>query len=487
MLAPVTFNRFGGLLLDRPVDEVGGEAAIEIQDVTWDGTTGAIRPRDGAKKFTVEGATAYTNLFAHSSTIFLTRRGSTLVALTTGEEKKTSASFGETKLSFTHFGTPSAEYTYIADGAHTIRRFDGTNFAEPKAKVDGEAEKAMPKGKFLAAWPDGGNRLVVAGTVESGGPNGKASSKSHVWFSEPGDAEGYESTAFVQLLPGDGEEIRACCVWGGMVFVFKETNLFVFYGVSVDEEGKPEFNFRSIPLGTPLVKAENDSSHSLQPAVAGVDGVYYVTPAGIYLTTGGPPVLISGKVEGLRYRKASTGSEWNLCRGLYYSRGKLFAHVVGAAYVYHTDIDEWTRWQLPTNFVSFAERPGTSTETVLHFVTGGSPKNLFAYEPFKATDESGLTLTPVWRSGFYDLESADEKTLTLMKVWGEGTINVKVAKDFGAVGSATSFTLTSAEGAQKNVSQTGTMFSHQIEGTGAWKVERISRWQREDRYPGIKG
>jgi hypothetical protein len=304
---PVPFNRFGGLRLDLPLDEIGGEQAQYLRDVDWDGNTGRLRPRDGFQKLKATDATGpYKALFPHSNLRLLaTKRVKAsevkIVAIDKDGEEKTSHSWPETAATFcaTRFGTPSASYSYCRADLATaaVVRFDGTVFTEPTCSVDGTTGKAMPKGKVMASWPDGGNRLIVANTGSTGGPGAAASSASHVWFSGPGNAESYESTAYVQLSPGDGEEITAIAVFNSQVFVFKETKFFVFYGVSVDEEGRPVFAFREVSLGEggrmkrPVVEALAESSDQL--ACVGPEGVYFCTSAGVYVTTGSTPTKIS--------------------------------------------------------------------------------------------------------------------------------------------------------------------------------------------------
>ncbi len=407
-LQPFTFGNFGGLRLDQGLDEVGPEAAIFLRDVDWDGSIGKIRSRDGfAKLKSAEATGTYKALFPHSSTrIIATKRIKSteckIVAIDKEGAEKTSAAFTETaaRVSFTRYGTPSASYTYCRaqTSTATIVRFDGTEFTEPTATVGGESGKAMPKGNYLATWPDGGNRLVVANTGSSGGPNGLTSSNSHVWFSEPGSAEKYETTAYVQLSPGDGEEITALAVYGGQVFAFKETKFFVFYSVSTDSEGKPVFNFQEVTLGEgarvkrPTLEALAESSDQL--ACSAPTGVYFCTTDGIYVTTGGPPTKVSTALQPLEEAADFDGPMADLLNGSLESFRwpasgivSLGSRIVVKRYefmfVYDIPTDAWTCWKMPA--VSLAVWTG---------LTGGGSEALGAL-PGTAEDNSG-TGTSTW-------------------------------------------------------------------------------------------
>ncbi|HEX7246419.1 MAG TPA: hypothetical protein VF245_12740 [Solirubrobacterales bacterium] len=501
MLKPNAFQNFGGLVLNQPLDGVGGEQAIDLLDVDWGGSLGTLRSRGGASAFTGAAATNYNVLFPHSLIRLLARRAATLYAINEAGNEIAGKSIvvPENKhLAFAKLGTPSASYTYIADQENTLKRYDGTDFTSPTCTVAGAKGVAMPKGKYLCVWPDGGNRLVIAGTTGAGGPAGAISSGSHVWFSMPGNAEEYEGTAYVQLTPGDGEEITGCVCWGGMVFVFKETKCFIFFGVSADQEGKPIFNFRTMDLGTRITAP---ASFAGEKAVVGNDSVYFVADDGVYATTGGEPSLLSTDLEPLAKSQPLVGPvlitlgerRWVDAEGIAYMNECIYVGLVSGGVVdrvmkYDLRKQGWTILSASLNaMVGWVEQTNTRGR-VFFSGSGAGNKKIFFYTTAVDTDAS-VTMDPRWQSGFYDLEDADEKTLTNMKVWGTGEVTVKVAEDYKEIGTGTKFKLgTSPKIAQRQLkkSQTATLFSHQISGTAPWSVQRIDRYLRETRVPATK-
>ena len=123
--AQATFSRADGLKLNQPLDQVGGDAAIDLLDVDWEGSTGVLRSREGAKAFSVEaGAKNYETLFAHSDSRLLARRGgTTLVAFKSSDGKEVAGKTATVKakhLSFARLGTPAASYSFIADTENTL-------------------------------------------------------------------------------------------------------------------------------------------------------------------------------------------------------------------------------------------------------------------------------------------------------------------------------------------------------------------------------
>lgn len=358
-----------------------------MRDVDWDGSLGKLRSRDGFQKLKAADATGpYKGLFAHSSQRMLAVKrvsGASvkIVALDSFGAEKVEATWTATaaKSCFARYGTPSASYTYCRANisTHKVVRFDGTAFTEPTATVNGVAGKEMPRGALMVTWPDGDNRLVVANTANGEGPGGAASSGSHVWFSDPGSAESWHTVApeanFVQLSPGDGEEITAMAVYGGQVFVFKQTKFFVFYGVSVDSEGGPEFNFREVSLGDGSQMRRAASAEltetSDQLATTSPTGVYFCTTDGVYVTTGGGPQKISQALRPLEEVSPFDGpmaeflnGATETCRwpaaGIIALGQRLVVKRYEYLFIYDIPTNAWTCWRMTS--VSLAVWTGLS-------------------------------------------------------------------------------------------------------------------------------
>jgi hypothetical protein len=427
---PIAFSRFGGLRLDQAIDEVGPENSIYERDVERDGSTGRIRPRDGFQKLKATDASGpYKGLFPHSSARLLaTKRVSAeslkLVAIDREGVEKTETTLNKAAAcsTFARFGTPSASYTYMRTNTveQKVVRFDGSAFTEPTATLNknpdgsgGTAGKEMPKAALMIAWPAGDNRLVAANTGAAGGPGGAASSNSHVWFSDPGNAEAWHTDPstqageanYVQLSPGDGEEITALAAYRGQLFVFKETKFFVFYGVSEDGEGRPEFDFREESLGEgtrvrrPNIEALAESSD--QMATAASTGVFFCASDGIWVTTGGEPTKVSQALRPLEEISPFDGPMAELLNGStevfrwpaagIVSLGqRLIVKRYEFLFVLDLPSGEWTCWKMPQ--VSLAVWTGLS---------GGGSEAQGAKTPGTIADDASVGVRP-WE----DLENA---------------------------------------------------------------------------------
>jgi len=518
MLDPTraTVDRHGGLRLDLPLAEVDIGEAVDLLDVDWH--QGVLGSREGAKAFTPgAGASHYDRMFGpttggRETAILIGRRGKTLVAFSASDGKEIagkSIAVSEDLLSFTRFGIPSGGFfipvTYIADGA-SIKKFAGNvpaacEFSSPTATVDGVAGKAMPKGWYLANWKGQGNRLVVAGTApeaEEGGPGGALSSPSHVWFSEPGQPESFSSTSYVALGPGEDEDITGCCVWNNQVFVFKETCLFVFWGVSADGEGNPIFNFKEVDLGTRMLSHRGiANSKKVQRVAAGREGVYFVTNDGVFVTTGGEPTCLSSALRPLGESRALNGpaeetlpaetARWRYAWQIEFLGDSLYVLMPGRLLKLDLETMRWMVWSAAANNITpWVEQVALFDNVPRMYLSAAEgEEKIYLYTPDKDEDPT-VEMDPRWQSGAYDLADVDEKTLTNTKVWGSGEVEVKVAEDFGPLGDGTTFKL--GEGAaiaqqQKQKGQTATLFSHRLSGAAPWSVQRLSRYLRETRVP----
>jgi hypothetical protein len=506
----ITVDNFDGLRLGVPPALVGADGALDLLDVDWD-ARGVLRSRPGVRQFTTKAPPQeYDRIFGHGVDFLplgedfaiLARRGETLVWLNAaGEEGVGSIPVSTGRLSFAQIGqnvlTPQ---TYIANQNEPVRKFYEGAFSSPAAKVDGVGGKTMPKGHFVVDWQDGANRLVVANTTLEGAPGGAAGSPSHVFFSEPGDPESFESTAYVALNPGDGEQIVGMCTYGRNVFVFKETYCFVFYGISADEEGRPIFNFSTIELGTRVLGFFGSDS---QPITVGRDGVYFLAQDGIWVTTGGAPVRVTDALKTSSDRHDPPGQLGGMAFPTWERVKGFITYLDDCVYVGFPEnagestIKRLLKLDLETGRVTYwkVELIGTAVFALtfggtprLLFSGGAGHKGIFYFDPTTDADPV-VAMDPYWLSGFYDLEDPDEKALTEMKVWGTGEVEIAVAEDFGEVGEGKLFELGEGEGvdsAELQRGQDATFLQHKISGAAPWSVQRVTRYLRDSRVSGTE-
>jgi hypothetical protein len=288
----------------------------------------------------------------------------------------------------------------------------------------------MPKaGSICVEMTD--NRLVCGGfSTTTGGPNGATSSPSHVYFSEAGNPEAYESTAYVQFTPGDGEKVMAVIAWREFVFVFKETRFFVVYGTSVDSEGKPIFNYRPVEAGVGLASPRAVCVHP--------SGVYFMSRSGVYRTNGQEPELVSSLIEPI----------WSGDISPFYTGGTLAqGSITNCAMTAHEEriylsfpsesandrtlvcdprFEWWSLLSLPASCLA-SFRISSAPELVFGYASGD---NKVARHSSAYTNDDGSAIASYWRSGWFDLGSPDVKKLRASKVWGSGVAQMGLAVDF---------------------------------------------------------
>jgi hypothetical protein len=437
----VTYSSFpqqgfgSGLNLVAKPDAVSQEECIDCLDVTF-GERGAIEQRAGFDNLT---GSALTNRVGSLESYYTTSGTKQLLAgcgtrleavNTSGTVIASATGLTSAVWDFARFGQPNAEVAYAGNGTDTLRKWSGTEWSAPKAKVDGEAEKAMPKGGALCVSPDD-NRLMVAGfTTTTGGPNGTTSSPAHVYESEAGNPEEYESTAYEQLAPGDGEKIMAMVPWKEFVFVFKETKFFVRTRPTTDSEGKPIFNYRAVEGGAGLASARAVCAHP--------SGVYFMSRNGVYRTTGQEPELISSLIEPIWSGDASAFYGGGVLAHSSITNCAMTAHedriylsfptseANNRTLVYDPQFEWWSLFSLPcSSLASF--RISSKAELVFGYASGS---NHIGRHSSSYTNDDGTAITSRWRSGWFDLENPDVKTIRASKVWGTGEVLMGLGHDF---------------------------------------------------------
>lgn len=328
MYEPIVVDQFLGLDTFTSPTDVGPNRCIDCLNVVFD-TPGAVRQRpgftvvdevpagreiraiqpDGNDRLVVVSTDVGTNTTYLSTTLgaALTDRGSF-----TGASRKSTVAFG----------TPTASYVFVAGAGHQLWKLDSANALT--------TSPGWPLHVAVTPWD---SRLAQANhgrDIDS--PTGADGSEHTIFFSDPGLPDTYQANSFETLRPGDGEEIRAVVSWRDLLFVFKETAVYTFYGVSVDSTGQPIFNYRKLDLPSRL-------GNAAQPVAVGSDGVYYCAADGIYITSGDVPRRVSDRVK--RFL------DEDVTDGLYWAEGRLYvAQENEDVLVLDETVNEWTRWIL---------------------------------------------------------------------------------------------------------------------------------------------
>jgi hypothetical protein len=338
----------------------------------------------------------------------------------------------------------------------------------------------MPSDFLYIGVQPNDNRLVVAnapGSVAGGSP-------STVWFSEAGDPETWGADDFVELTPGDGEQVTGLVAFRDYLIVFKRTKFFVFYGNSVDQSGEPVFNYRAVDTGIGL-------AHPMACATS-PEGVYFVADDGVYLTSGGPPIRVSnaiGPVFGVGKLSEYTDIDSFPAPGsdpprlTYFNRRLYVAYTDSAdsprCWVYDPQIGAWMHWQVP--YVDDCANNGLSAvDGVLylgtHLTAGSGTLNIYSFDP-TADDDDGTAVDSHYHTGFYDLDVDVEKRARQMTAWGTGNVNLQMRRDFGALDTARALELGTDPAIDRdtvNCAKDGMLLAHRFSGTTPWTLYRTA-------------
>lgn len=503
---PLPVGDFGAFNLVDAVDEVAFSGAIDALN-TDISLPGRARSRDGYAKFTsVAGTNRYDSLgpvgLLDGSRQLLAGAGTRVDALNSSGAVLTSVTgLAQGPYSICQVATPGSTYAYLANGSDTLRRWDTLTFSAPTATVNGVAGRTMPAGTYLAVQaPD--NRLVCAcftADIRSPGGLGQGTA-SHVYFSDAGAPETWTTTNSIQLGPGDGESITGMVVWRELLFVFKPSRFWVFYGNNTDPSGNPIFNVRPVTNSVGLVAP--------RAVVAARDGVYFLDRKGVYRTTGGVAQRVSGPLDPLFFGPAhpySQVSQVNQAQIGVSAMGAFREQVYVAVPTGASTTNNrmlvlgaagWMPWDIPASALA-TFRAGTTEELFFTYAAGtndiGRHSSAYTQDGGDGlTTGAGITcryqsgfdnLAPPRRFAAHYLFGNTRKRIRKWKVTGTGTVAFNVAHDFAAMPAASSQNVTlgvspAVDDGWYQVAKRGQKFSYRIaDVSGApWSVQSLTSY-----------
>lgn len=524
----------GGLNLKDKADVVRDSQAIDLLNVEFS-EVGAIRQRDGYVNLSgadltnrVDSLGAY---YAASGTRqILAGCGTRLEAIATdGSVVASLTGLTGGPYTFARFAAPGTETAYAANGSDTLRAWSGAAWSAPTGTVNGVAASALPKAGSICVTPNTNRLLATAyGTGTTSGPGGTASNPSRVHFSNVDTPSTWETDGssgrgsnYVDLTPGDGEQIMAAVTWRELVFVFKENKFFVFTGEGTGADATPIFNYRAVDTGVGLA--------AKQAVTVAREGVYFMSRGGLYFTNGGEPLLLSTAVTPIWtgqaevYFQSSTLNQAQiaLSRLAWHDERLYLALPTGTAtandrvLVFDISRKWWSLWDISAAaLISFRR----SDQPELHFGYAAGAKRV-GHINSGTTLDNGAAITSRWRSGWIDYGQPSNKTIRETKIWGSGYLTAKFSKDFerspvqtvgvALAGSSDTWgdgtgTDTWGDGTGADLwggggqissalvrkAVRGTVFSTEFTnnaGAATWSVHRVGRHLREQRVPSVVG
>lgn len=491
---PFVVEGFKGLRLDISSEALGLNGAVDLLNVDFDRSP-AVRARGSSLKWNANtlSSTGYQAIFRSPTNggEFILIRGATAAPAVSIDRMPDggtisnvgSVAFNAIPISAASLGTLTTSTIYFTlytspSTGQTIRKYDGAALGTGTGKP-----------LHVATWPVS-NRLVQGGYFAAAdAPGGANGSRSTVFFSDPGAPDTYGANNFVTLRPGDGESITAIVSWRDLLFVFKESSVFIFYGESTDSGGNPVFSYRRVDLPDPIL----DPLRSSVPgpaATAGPDAVYYATPRGIYRTAGNSPDYFSTPVARMFTTDSSLSSSLQTngaAPSLAWTNKRLIAtYLTGLSavlqLVYHAPSGQWTVWNLPGSLFSTApQHLGADALAVgegFWFINGN---DVWAWtNSYPGGSDGGSNITWSYKTGRYAVSDPGRAAVTPdHSLVGTGTVTVRLDSDLYSNQSA-SVTLgtapTAAEGWPTPLDQEGRWLQMTLSGTGGATVNEVKHY-----------
>lgn len=475
---PYTVEGFGGLDLAHDPEEVGASGAIDLLNADVD-QRGRVRSRGGLVAIGT-GTASYQRVIGLTGTKLVVARntGSGLVFQTV---TVSSGSFGTASTAYGSSSTAVTSYVVSIDAANICARSGSTN--ETLRVDDGTTVSASTSApRYVALTPIEERFALAHFTSDAGTPSGSNGSVSTVWFSDPRIGT-FDSTNWVTLNEGDGDEITGMVIWRELLFVIKRSALYIFYSTSIDSTGGAIFNFRRVDLP---VRARATTNRGGENIVAGGDGVYLLLGDGLYRTTGGPPVRVSDAVTplfdgtGASSMRFPDSGDWSI--GYAANRVYLSYQAPSTAYrtlVYDTQLGVWLLWDLtvgasalPANVIEWRDDDGLP---VSYVAAGAKVYSLSR----SATDDAGTAISWSWQSGWYTMGQPQEKFIAHSWLVGSGSPTLDIFTDYGTsdpLSRGASVTLGNAPVEARGLhtpAYQGRFFSHKFSGSSASTISQF--------------
>lgn len=495
-----TVERFGGLDLRDDPDEVGANAPVSVldTDITALGTIG---PRPGWKKWIDPGLDDQNHInFLYglpANNILLTSDTNLTVATWSAAGALLASGTLGLLTAAVDIATESQTAGTYAVGNGSALFIDSAGNITIPTWVG-----KTPTGDCVSAWK---TRLVFN------------DGNDRLYFSNAGDpltvtyASGPPETGdFVDLDPRNSQAIKKIVTWRELMFVFKRTAMYVFYDTAELSDGTAEFLYRPV-TNIPAV------DFGQQSVAVGRDGVYYVNRAGVWVTTGGPPVKISTPIDPIfeaipdhssappnKSRPAADAAPV-----VHWTHDRLYiAYPIDTSgnsrvAVWDQTTGTWTIWSSGgQGITALCTQPTGSNSSYVDVllgatlnVHGGITQGTFSVirtltdvtdfqDDIVGGNSRSVGSTSVawsYQSGYYAPANGQRVKLRGSSVWGTGTVNLQMltlgARTNDVVDPGGSLTLgtspTVAEAKRRRACR-GVQFAHLITGSGPGTVNRIS-------------
>lgn len=469
----VNVPRFGGLdYLTDPAD-LGFNGAVDLANVVLDGDR--VRTRPGYTSFVTAPTVPRFLLEAPDGRLVVGTNTDWITYNTDGSIRDKASNYDSVNQSFgaTIVGTTSSSDVYASSSVGLVK-YDGTNWSFINTGYS-------PIGDMLVT-PWGDNRLALVGTYE-----GLANHRSLIRFSDPGDPENYTANNFLEMAPGDGEDLLGAAVWRNMLFVFKKTKYFVFYGATTDGQGFPVFQYRTVDVGI--------GAAAQGCVTACEDGVYFTgsrggPPTGVYRTTGGAPEHLSTPLQPLfdgetpPYAATLSGLSMSTATTIGQWRTLVLCSFGGFTFTYDRVLRAWGMWKVPAK--GFGEWFNNNPRSLY---MAASDNHVYRIDDSYTTD-NGTAITGTYRTGFADLGYPQrEKIVREILVSGSGTVNAATAVNDAATLSSTASVVLGtapavATGRDRRAVR-GRNVSVQLSGTAPFAVSAVELNISGVRAPGL--
>lgn len=212
-------------------------------------------------------------------------------------------------------------------------KFDGTNWSAIVDQTLNGSGNEFPRARFLLSK----HERIFAFSINN-------ANLSRIAWSDPLDAETWQSTSWVDVDPDDGSEIQGVASFGDGIVILKDRSIFMLTGTD-------ENSFTLYPVDTSV------GTMCPKTVVEGANRVFWLDPfQGVYMFDGANVKPISDPIREYLLDNIMTSDPEIVRHSAFFYKDKYYLSVCwkGAndtstptrTFVYDTQLNAWTEWNI---------------------------------------------------------------------------------------------------------------------------------------------
>ena len=265
-------------------------------------------------------------------------------------------------------------------------KFDGTNWTAINDQTLNGSGNEFPRARFLLSK----HERIFAFSINN-------ANFSRVWWSDPGNAETWQSTSWIDVDPDDGSEIQGVSHFADSILIFKDRSIFMLSGTD-------ENSFTLYPVD------QSVGTVCPKTIASGANKVFWLDPfQGVYTFDGANVEPISDPIKEYLLDNIVTSDPTVVRHSAFFYNDKYYLSVCWKSandtstptrtFVYDTRLGAWTEWSIGfasavvVDGVAYVGRPRAD------HMGGAATVGIYQWE--SGTSDDGVDFTSTFKTAWF--------------------------------------------------------------------------------------